>query len=156
MIAGTYHHHKQVFRMRSPRVQSRGFSLIEIIVAVAIVAILSSLIAIKVIGNVESANITKAKSDIQSLAGAMDIYKLHNFHYPSTDQGLRALVEKPGGQPEAANWQPGGYIGRLSKDPWNHDYQYLSPGQHGEFDVYSLGKDGQLGGDGPNADIGNW
>ncbi|PIV36914.1 MAG: type II secretion system protein GspG [Lysobacterales bacterium CG02_land_8_20_14_3_00_62_12] len=133
-----------------------GFTLIEIVVAVAILAILSSIVAVKVIGNVETASVTKAKTDIQALSGALNIYKLQNFDYPSTDQGLRALVEKPGGQPEAANWQTGGYVERLSKDPWNRDYQYLSPGQHGEFDVYSLGKDGQLGGDGANADIGNW
>jgi general secretion pathway protein G len=133
-----------------------GFTLIEIVVAVAILAILSSIVAVKVIGNVETASVTKAKTDIQALSGALNIYKLQNFNYPSTDQGLRALVEKPGGQPEAANWQNGGYVERLSKDPWNRDYQYLSPGQHGEFDVYSLGKDGQLGGDGANADIGNW
>jgi general secretion pathway protein G len=142
--------------MKSVRARSQGFTLIEIIVAVAILAILSSIIAVKVMGNVEKASIAKAQSDIQSLSGALNIYKLHNFHYPSTDQGLRALVEKPGGEPEAANWQAGGYIEKLAKDPWNRDYQYLSPGQQGEFDVYSLGKDGQLGGEGANADIGNW
>lgn len=142
--------------MQRSRFHSRGFTLIEIVVAVAILAILSSIVALKVIGNVESASIAKAKSDVQSLSSALNIYKLHNFQYPSTDQGLRALVEKPGGEPEAANWQAGGYIERLGKDPWNRDYQYLSPGQHGEFDVYSLGKDGQLGGEGANADVGNW
>lgn len=138
------------------RYGSSGFTLIEIVVAVAILAILSSIVVLKVIGNVETAAITKAKADIQALASALNIYKLQNFDYPSTDQGLRALIEKPAGQPEAANWQNGGYIERLPKDPWNRDYQYLNPGQHGEFDVYSLGKDGQLGGDGANADIGNW
>lgn len=142
--------------MQPARASSTGFTLIEIVVAVAILAILSSIIAVKVIGNVGTASIAKAKTDVQSLSSALNIYKLHNFNYPSTDQGLRALIEKPGGEPEAGNWQEGGYIERLSKDPWNHDYQYLSPGQHGEFDIYSLGKDGQLGGEGPNADIGNW
>ncbi len=142
--------------MSLPRSHARGFTLIEIVVAVAILAILSSIIAFKVIGNVETALIAKAKTDVQSLSSALNMYKLNNFTYPSTDQGLRALVEKPSGQPEAANWQTGGYIDRLQKDPWNRDYQYLSPGQHGEFDVYSLGKDGQLGGEGENADIGNW
>lgn len=136
--------------------RAAGFTLIEIVVAVAILAILSSIVAVKVIGNVETASIAKAKSDVQSLSSALNMYKLHNFNYPSTDQGLRALVEKPSGQPEAANWLAGGYVERLLKDPWNRDYQYLSPGQHGEFDVYSLGKDGQLGGEGANADIGNW
>lgn len=135
---------------------NRGFTLIEIVVAVAILAVLSSIVAVKVIGNVETASIAKAKTDVQSLSGALNMYKLDNFNYPSTDQGLRALVERPGGQPEAANWRSGGYIERLSKDPWNRDYQYLSPGQHGEFDVYSLGRDGQLGGEGPDSDIGNW
>ncbi len=142
--------------MQLTRASSTGFTLIEIVVAVAILAILSSIVAVKVIGNVGTASIAKAKTDVQSLSSALNIYKLHNFNYPSTDQGLRALVEKPGGEPEASNWQEGGYIERLSKDPWNRDYQYLSPGQHGEFDIYSLGKDGQLGGEGPNADIGNW
>jgi len=142
--------------MQFPRSTPRGFTLIEIVVAVAILAILSSVVAIKVIGNVDTAQIAKAKSDIQSLSSALNMYKLNNFHYPSTDQGLRALVEKPGGEPEAANWQSGGYVERLAKDPWNREYQYLSPGQHGEFDVYSLGKDGQPGGEGANADIGNW
>ncbi len=142
--------------MSLPRSRARGFTLIEIVVAVAILAILSSIIAFKVIGNVETALMAKAKTDVQSLSSALNMYKLNNFTYPSTDQGLRALVEKPSGQPEAANWQTGGYIDRLQKDPWNRDYQYLSPGQHGEFDVYSLGNDGQLGGEGENADIGNW
>lgn len=142
--------------MHAARRTSRGFTLIEIVVAVAILAILSSIVALKVIGNVETASVTKAKSDVQSLSSALNMYKLSNFTYPSTDQGLRALVEKPAGQPEAPNWQSGGYVERLSKDPWNRDYQYLSPGQHGEFDIYSLGKDGQAGGEGANADIGNW
>ncbi len=142
--------------MSPSRPHERGFTLIEIVVAVAILAILSSIIAFKVIGNVETALVARAKSDVQSLSSALNMYKLNNFTYPSTDQGLRALIEKPSGQPEAPNWQTGGYIDRLQKDPWNRDYQYLSPGQHGEFDVYSLGKDGQLGGEGENADIGNW
>ena len=142
--------------MKIPGKAARGFTLIEIVVAVAILAILSSIVALKVIGNVDTAQTAKAKSDIQSLSSALNMYKLGNFNYPSTDQGLRALVEKPSGQPEASNWQTGGYIDRLSKDPWNRDYQYLSPGQHGEFDVYSLGKDGQPGGEGSDADIGNW
>jgi general secretion pathway protein G len=93
---------------------------------------------------------------VQGFSTALNLYKLDNFSYPSTDQGLDALVQKPAGSPQAANWRNGGYIDRLGKDPWGRDYQYVSPGSHGEFDVYSLGRDGQVGGEGLDADIGNW
>ena len=128
---------------------SRGFTLIEVLVVVVIVVP-------RVIGRTDDAMIAKAKADVQGLGTALNLYKLDNFTYPSTDQGLDALVQKPSGSPEAANWRSGGYIDRLPKDPWSRDYQYVSPGSHGDFDVYSLGKDGQSGGDGLAADIGNW
>lgn len=133
-----------------------GFSLIEIIVAVAIMAILAALIVPRVIGRLDDAAVAKAKSDVQALTTALNLYKLDNFNYPSTDQGLEALTSKPGGQPDAPNWKAGGYIEHLPKDPWGRDYQYLSPGQHGEVDVYSLGRDGKSGGEGADADFGNW
>jgi general secretion pathway protein G len=87
---------------------------------------------------------------------ALNLYRLDNFVYPSTEQGLQALVQKPAGSPEARNWKAGGYLDRLPKDPWGREYAYLSPGQRGEIDVYSLGLDGQPGGEGENADVGNW
>jgi general secretion pathway protein G len=104
---------------------------------------------------VDDARVTKAKADIQALETALTMYKLDNFTYPSTEQGLRALVEKPGDD-SAKNWRPGGYLKRVNKDPWGNDYQYAAPGTHGELDLYSMGADGRVGGDGLNADIGNW
>jgi general secretion pathway protein G len=136
--------------------QRAGFTLIEIVVAIAILAILASIIVPRVIGKIDDATVAKAKSDVQALGTALNLYKLDNYAYPSTDQGLEALVAKPGGQPEAANWKTGGYVERLPKDPWNRDYLYLSPGQHGEIDIYTLGRDGKPGGEGADADVGNW
>ena len=139
-------------RRRSPR----GFTLIEIVIAVAILAVLAALMIPRVIGRVDDARTARAQSDVQALTTALNLYRLDNYAYPSTEQGLDALVAQPGGSPEARNWRQGGYIEQLPKDPWGNDYQYLSPGQRGEIDVYSLGADGQLGGEGPNADVGNW
>jgi len=136
--------------------RATGFSLIEILVVMVILAILATVVVPRFFGEVDRARVTKAQTDVQAFSTSLNLYKLHNFTYPSTDQGLNALVTKPAGTPDAPNWQSGGYIEALPKDPWGRDYQYLSPGQHGEFDVYSLGADGQLGGDGFNADVGNW
>ncbi|MFN7550221.1 MAG: type II secretion system major pseudopilin GspG [Pseudomonadota bacterium] len=140
------------------RPASRGFTLIEIVVAVAILAILASIVVPRVLGRVDDANIAKARTEISVLGSALNLYRLDNFAYPSSDQGLQALVAQPGGSPEALNWRAGGYLegGRVPRDPWGRDYQYLSPGQRGEFDVYSLGRDGRPGGEGVDADIGNW
>ncbi|MCB1720043.1 MAG: type II secretion system major pseudopilin GspG, partial [Candidatus Competibacteraceae bacterium] len=104
----------------------------------------------------DEARIVKAKNDIRVLQSQLNLYKLDNFEYPSTDQGLEALVSKPAGAPEPPNWKAGGYIDRLPKDPWGRDYLYLNPGQHGAIDIYSLGSDGVAGGEGNSADIGNW
>jgi general secretion pathway protein G len=136
--------------------RARGFTFIELIVAIAILALLATIVLPRVIGRLDDAAVAKAKSDIAGLGSALNMYKLDNFTFPSSDQGLDALVGKPAGQPEARNWRAGGYIDRLPKDPWQNDYVYLSPGQHGEFDVYSLGRDGRPGGEGADADIGNW
>lgn len=140
--------------MQNKHTQS-GFTLLEIIVVVAIIAILAAYIAPKVTGRVDDARISKAKSDIQTLESSLEIYKLDNFIYPTTEQGLNALISKPSGT-ELRNWRDGGYIKRLNKDPWGNEYQYLYPGSNGEFDVFSLGADGAAGGTGEAADIGNW
>jgi len=134
---------------------NRGFTLLEIIVVVAIIAILAAYIAPKVAGRVDDARISKAKSDIRVLESSLELYKLDNFVYPSVDQGLGALVNKPSGD-NARNWREGGYIKKLTKDPWGNEYRYVFPGSNGEFDIFSLGADAAVGGEGEAADIGNW
>ena len=134
---------------------NRGFTLLEIIVVVAIIAILAAYIAPKVAGRVDDARISKAKSDIRVLESSLELYKLDNFVYPSGEQGLDALVNKPSGE-GTRNWREGGYIKKLNKDPWGNPYQYQYPGSNGEFDVFSLGSDAAVGGEGEAADIGNW
>lgn len=136
--------------------RNAGFTLIEVMVVVVILGILAAVIVPKIMDNPDKARVVKAKQDVQALKNALDLYKLDNYSYPSTDQGLQALVQKPGGSPEARNWKQGGYLDRLPKDPWGGDYQYLNPGVHAEVDIFSLGADGRPGGEGINADIGNW
>ncbi len=135
--------------------RQRGFTLIEIMVVVIIIGLLAAVVVPQFLGRVDDARVAKARQDIQSLETALTLYKLDNFRFPTTDQGLKALAEKPN-DPAVRNWRPGGYLKRLNKDPWGNDYQYASPGSHGEFDLSSLGADGQAGGEGPDADIGNW
>lgn len=142
--------------MKATYKKQQGFTLIEIIVVVVIIGILATFVAPKFLGKTDDARIVKAKSDLQALESALDIYKLDNYAYPTTDQGLEALVTLPAGDPVPANWQQGGYVKKLRKDPWQRDYLYLNPGEHGEIDIYSLGADGVEGGEGANADIGNW
>lgn len=132
-----------------------GFTLIEIMVVVVILGILAALVAPNILGRTGEARITAAQSDINSISNALDLYKLDNHAYPSTDQGLEALVSKPSGYPEPANWNPEGYLKNLPKDPWGNDYQYLSPGSERAYDLYSLGADKREGGEGDNADIYN-
>ncbi len=134
----------------------QGFTLIEIIVVVVIIGILATLVAPKFLGRTDEARIVKAKNDISAYESALKLYKLDNYVYPTTDQGLEALITKPSGDPAPANWKEGGYVDKLRKDPWQRDYLYLNPGEHGEIDIYSLGADGIEGGEGANADIGNW
>ncbi|EEW07907.1 General secretion pathway protein G precursor [Vibrio mimicus VM603] len=132
-----------------------GFTLLEVMVVVVILGILASFVVPNLLGNKEKADQQKAVTDIVALENALDMYKLDNSVYPTTDQGLDALVNKPN-NPEPRNYRDGGYIKRLPKDPWGNDYQYLSPGDKGTIDVFTLGADGQEGGEGPSADIGNW
>ena len=138
------------------RQRAGGFTLIEVMVVVVILAILATVVVPRIMDRPDDARITKAKQDIRQLESALKLYRLDNRHYPSTDQGLDALVEKPNTSPEPDNWAKGGYVEGLPEDPWGTPYQYLSPGQHGDFDLYSLGADGELGGQGVDADIGNW
>ena len=142
--------------MQSTVSRQRGFTLIEIMVVVVILGILASVVVPRIMDRPDTARITKARLDIQALENVLNQYRLDNFVYPSTEQGLEALVEKPSGDPEPANWNKSGYIKSLPKDPWNRPYLYLSPGEKGEFDLYSLGADGQSGGEDAAADIGNW
>ncbi len=138
-----------------PQKAQKGFTLLEIIVVVTIIAILAAYIAPKVVGRAGDARISKAKNDIRVLESSMELYKLDNFTYPSTDQGLDALVSKPAGS-ELKHWRRGGYIKKLNRDPWGNDYQYQQPGANGDFDIYSLGADSAAGGTDEAADIGNW
>ncbi|MFN9480401.1 MAG: type II secretion system major pseudopilin GspG [Betaproteobacteria bacterium] len=141
----------------SPR-RRRGFTLIEIMVVIAILGILAALIVPRIVGRTDDARIAAAKTDIATIVQALKLYRLDNGRYPSTEQGLRALIEKPTSEPLPLNWKQGGYLERNSvpKDPWVKDYKYLNPGQRGEIDVFSLGADGQAGGEANNADVGSW
>lgn len=135
---------------------STGFTLIEILVVVLILGILGALVVPQFMDQPEKARIIAAKSDVRAIINALKIYRLENSVYPSTEQGLQALVKKPETGEIPRNWKSNGYLERLQKDPWKNDYQYLNPGLHGEIDVFSLGADGQPGGEGINADIGSW
>lgn len=134
--------------------RSRGFTLIEVMVVVVIMGILAGLIVPKLMGRTDDARIMAAKQDIGTLMQALKLYRLDNRKYPTTAQGLQALVTKPA--TGADGWKSGGYIDKLPNDPWKHPYQYLSPGIHGEIDVFSYGADNLPGGEGNDADIGSW
>lgn len=133
-----------------------GFTLIEIMVVVIILSILAVFVVPNVMQRPDDARILKARQDIQALEAALNLYRLDNFNYPTTDQGLQALVEEPTIQPIPRNWKQGGYVKKIETDPWGNPYRYLSPGEHGEFDLYSLGADNQPGGEGKNADLTSW
>lgn len=133
-----------------------GFTLIEIMIVVVILGILAAIVVPNVMDSPDEARIVKAKQDIRTLESALNLYRLDNFNYPSTDQGLDALVNKPLGQPEAKNWKKNGYMKKIPKDPWGNDYLYLSPGTQSDIDIYTYGADGRKGGEDVSADIGNW
>jgi general secretion pathway protein G len=135
---------------------SRGFTLIEVLVVVAILGILAAIIVPRIMDRPDEAKRVAAKADVGALVQALKLYRLDNGFYPSTDQGLAALAQRPTTNPVPGNWKQGGYLERLPKDPWGGDYQYLNPGLHGEIDVFSLGADHARGGEGNAADIGNW
>jgi len=136
--------------------RSRGFTLIEIMVVIVILGVLAALVVPKVMSRPDEARVVAARQDIASLMQALKLYRLDNRRYPSTEQGLAALVTKPTLSPVPEGWKSGGYIERLPLDPWSKPYQYLNPGLRGEIDVFSFGADGVAGGEGSDADIGNW
>lgn len=133
-----------------------GFTLLEVMVVVVIIGILAALVVPKIISRPDEARIVAAKHDLASLMQALKLYRLDNQRYPTTEQGLQALVAQPTSTPVPANWKSGGYVDRLPRDPWGNPYQYLNPGIHGEIDLFSLGADGASGGEGNDADIGSW
>lgn len=141
---------------QKPRRRQSGFTLIEVMVVVVILGILAALIVPKIMSRPDEARAIAAKQDVAALAQALKLYRLDNRRYPSTEQGLQALVAKPAQAPVPDNWKSGGYLERLPLDPWGKPYQYLNPGLRGEIDVFSFGADGQAGGEGSDADIGNW
>ena len=130
----------------------RGFTLIEVMVVVVILSILAAVVVPRIMDNPDKARTVKAKQDIRVIKSQLALYRLHNFRYPTTEQGLEALVQKPA---DAPHWQEGGYLDKLPQDPWEKPHLYLNPGQHGQIDIYSLGADGQPGGEGVDADIGH-
>jgi general secretion pathway protein G len=135
---------------------SRGFTLLEVMVVVVILGILAALVVPKVISRPDEARVIAAKQDIASLMQALKLYRLDNQRYPTTEQGLQALVTKPTTNPIPPNWKSGGYLERLARDPWGNPYQFLNPGLRGEIDVFTMGADAAPGGEGNDADIGSW
>ena len=138
------------------RAPQAGFTLLEVMVVIVILGVLASLVVPNLLGNKERADQQKVVSDLTALENSLDMYKLDNGQYPSTQQGLQALVSKPDGESQPRRYRENGYIKRLPTDPWGNEYQYLSPGEHGQVDIYSLGADGVEGGEGNGVDIGNW
>ena len=134
--------------------RQRGFTLIELMVVLAILGVLAALIVPNVLDRADDARSTAARTDVNNLMQALKLYRLDNQRYPAAEQGLQALVVKPSTGPAPVNWKP--YVDKLPNDPWGRPYQYMNPGVKGEVDVLSLGADGQPGGEGKNADIGSW
>ena len=135
-----------------------GFTLIEIMVVIVILAMLAALVGPRLMGRTDDAKVTDAKVQIKNIETALKLYKLDNGSYPSTEQGLDALVSKPAVGVIPKSYKDGGYLEskKLPKDPWGNDYLYVSPGEHGDYDLFSYGTDGAKGGEGKNADITSW
>jgi general secretion pathway protein G len=137
------------------RQDENGFTLVELMVVIVIIGLLAAIVAFNVLPMGDKARVEKAKSDISTIEQALEMYKLQNLHYPSTSEGLQALVQAPSSA-DPSRYQAGGYIKKLPADPWGRPYQYASPGPHSEADVWSYGGDGKEGGEGVDADIGSW
>ena len=144
--------------MRRMRRGEKGFTLIELMVVIVILGILAGLIVPRIMGRPDEARRAKARIQIESIETALKLYKLDNGNYPTTEQGLQALVEPPAGGALAKNWRQGGYLekGKVPKDPWDNDFVYISPGARGDYDLSSRGADGEAGGEGKNRDITSW
>lgn len=143
--------------MRKMPQGQRGFTLIEIMVVVVIIGVLGAIVVPQFMSRPDQAKVTAARTDIQAISTALEMYRLDTFNYPSTQQGLEALVTRPAGTPLARNWNPQGYLKSLPVDPWGTPYQYLNPGSHSAgYDLFSFGADGVQGGEGFATDIGNW
>ena len=144
--------------MKSLATRQHGFSLVEILVVLVIIGLLVSIVAPNVLERAEEARVQKVQADFKAIETSLKVYKLDNFSFPTTDQGLMALVEKPTSEPIPRNWKQGGYLEELPLDPWGRPYLYLSPAEFGKggFDIYSYGADGVTGGEGEDADLGNW
>ncbi len=142
--------------MRATRPIENGFTLVELMVVIVILGLLATIVALNVIPLGDQGKVQKAKSDIATIEQALEVYKLQQFNYPTTADGLQALVAPPASLTDASRYQKGGYIKKLPKDPWGRDYLYASPGTHGQIDVWSYGADGHEGGEGVDADIGSW
>lgn len=134
---------------------NKGFTLIEVMVVVVILSILAAYVVPKILSRPGEARISKAKNDIKAIGSALELYRLDNFQYPTTDQGLSALTQKPDADPVPKNWKSGGYLDKDPVDPWGTPYQYLSPGERGDYDLFTLGRDNRDGGEGEDADIYN-
>lgn len=139
-----------------PDCRDGGFSLLELMVVVVLMSILALVIVHRVIDRPDQARVARVRAEIAVLETAVRLYRLDNIRYPTTEQGLDALVERPTSDPVLETWAADGYLGRLPSDPWGGDYQYLSPGVRGEFDIFSYGADGETGGAGADSDVGNW
>jgi general secretion pathway protein G len=136
------------------KTEAQGFTLVEVMVVVVILAVLAALIVPRVVGRTDEARAVAAKQDIAAIMQSLKLYRIDNSRYPTNDQGLEALVTRPTRDPQPTNWKS--YLDKLPKDPWGNPYMYLNPGVHGEIDVFSFGADGQAGGSAADADIGSW
>ena len=134
----------------------KGFTLLELLIVIVILGLLVSLVSINILPTLSNAYVEVAKQDIARLQQALVMFKISEGSYPTQEQGLNSLKENPGNLKRPGKYPSGGYINKLPKDPWGNNYVYIYPGQYGEFDIISLGADGQPGGEGENADIGNW